>query len=133
MELVLFEVKYFDQILLVYKFIEKAISSCEIHSSNNILLNFGSYLSSNFFMCNVPRNFINSTAFEHILLFDSFVDFFFFLIDFFLCKEEEWGFDVVDREEADESELKLVNESDELDEINDYSDELSEISFLMSV
>ena len=62
----------------------------------------------------MPRNFINSRAFEHIFLLDSLVVFSLFLLNFFFLelKKEDIEFDEEDDEDDDEDESEYVSEDD---------------------
>ena len=92
-----------------------------------ILFLIGSCLSSNFLICRVPRNFINSRAFEHIFLFDNLVESFFFLLDFFFLEFDKEEIELDDEDEGDEdddeddeeSEYESEDESEELDELDE--------------
>ena len=66
-------------------------------------------------MCKVPRNFINSRAFEHIFLLDSLVVFSFFLLDFFLLELKEEDIELDDEDDEDD-------EDDDEDDEDDFTD-----------
>ena len=97
--------------LCLWRLPKNATSSCDIHSKNDALLNFGSCFNSSFLIWSVPKNFINSKALEHIFLLDNFLCFVLSnLLEIFLCYTDEF---VDDDDDEDDDEL------DDLDELED--------------